>query len=703
MLADGQIELALEGYEQLFAQMPTDEVLRNRVNFLRDSLHRHAPDWQVRTYVISPRAVAEAHILAQRYAEALEILEWLLEKDPSDNGLARRVAMVRAMRNGTSDAGIEPTASTSLMTPEMLVEAHLAGGDVAAALHLLRSLAHKRPHDQRLQDRLRGLKAAWGQDDAEISRRVAQTAAERTADVAAVPAVEPETAAPPAANRTGDAQLQPDPAAPASGNAVQESDDMVSESDETVAAESEIDRVTETDAAMPASPATDFELSLEEQKTVARSRPIPVVKPALPQSPRPAEPPPLPPKRQPRSVTDPKRDGYGILRSLLEDAEQALQQEHVQRVPTDQVRSTASPLQSERPTNPSKHSARRRAVEDFGAPAVSPAVAKSSSKVESSAPAASPVAVPVPAANEVQAAAAEVAGQVRGRRRRRKLRQAHDTGSAQDLVQGDPQQPLESKLLRSPLESTSAQDIELFDIHEALTAPDGRSLSKAKAAAKAAAAGAAPAVLEPVAAPEPEPVREVAAGDGPALASAPAVEPAPVVDKTAKPEDFDDDETVHDEELARRLSANVAAAIGRPAEFAAPPPTHVVPGRRERPVSSPQGDMVLPGAPVKSSGRSALGNAFEPPPPTNVLPGRRGRRGAAAPPAPAVAPTVALAASPPQPAAAENRTASDLFDEDDDPTLLDKSPLLTTDADAAAENAAGPSTSAMRRLKKKER
>lgn len=700
MLADGQIELALEGYERLFAQLPTDQVLRNRVNFLRDSLHRHAPKWQVRTYVISPRAVAEAHILAERYAVALEILEWLLENDPSDNGLARRVAMVRAMRNGTTDVGIEPTASTSLMTPEMLVEAHLAGGDVAAALHLLRSLASKRPHDQRLQDRLRGLKAAWGKDDAEISRRLALRADEVTDD--ATPAVDEATAASvsepepePELEREPELEPAPEPAPEPAlelepENRTLDLVEEVADSDQTVATEppAEVERVTETDAALPLAPPTaepttepgiepaadrvsaaaDFDTPLAEQQTIARARPLSAVRPAvaIPQAPPPG-PPPLPAKRPPRSVTDPKRDGYGILRGLLEDAEQALQQEHVQRVPTDQVRSAASPLQSERPTNPSKHSARRKAVEDFGVPAVSPAAA------------AGPAPASALTSGEAAASAVEVAGQVRGRRRRKKLRQAHDTGSAKDLVEGDPQQPLESKLLHSPHDNTASHDIELFDIHEALTAPDGRSLAKGKAAAKAvasaAAADAAPPAVDPVLVVESQPA---------------------VAQRATRPEDFDDDETVHQDGLSQRAQ-DKAAGSGRRREFAAPPPTNVVPGRRERSLSPPAGAVVLPGAPARSSGRSALGSTFEPPPPTSVLPGRRGRLGGAAAPAPAV--EVVASVLPARPPVAGAHPASDLFDEDDDPTLLDQSPLLTPEA-AAAEKAAGPSTNEIRRSKK---
>ncbi|MBN2358889.1 MAG: hypothetical protein JXR83_05505 [Deltaproteobacteria bacterium] len=596
LLAEGQIELALEGYEQLFAQLPTDEVLRKRVNFLRDSLHRHAPDWQVRTYVISPRAVAEAHIMAERYAEALEILEWLLETDPSDTGLARRVAMVRAMRNGSADVGIEPTASTSQMTPEMLVEAHLAGGDVSAALLLLKSLAHKRPHDQRLQNRLHGLEAAWGKEDGAHSPRVALTVDESTADE--LPAVAAVDAA--------------DDPAPAAFPPLED----------------------------------EVEIPLEEQQTVARARALPSAKPEpeafasppapAPPSPPPAmpeavpspRPPPLPPKRRARSVTDPKRDGYGILRSLLEDAEQALQQGQEQRVPTDKVRSAASPLPPERATSPGKRSARRRAAGDGSSPAV-------------------------PSAGDPPQAV------VRGRRRRKKIRRAHDVGSASDLVQGDPHQPLESKLLQTPLDSTASRDVELFDIHEALTAPDGRSLTSAR--------------------PRPAPAEPAAAGPSEAAPAGP----------TPRPADFDDEATVHDE--PRSEPAAVPAATvesrsrsrrsGRAADFAPPPPTNVLPGRRDSSRARAGGELVLPGTMNEGGGRSALGTAFSPPPPTAVLPGRRGE-GSTTPAEAATGagrqsePAAAQAVPDLAPAAAP--ASDDLFDDDDEPTLLDENPLTAT-------------------------
>lgn len=160
----GDAEKALKGYERLQTRFPKDPVIRHRVGFLRDTLHRHAPEWQVRTYVISPRAIAEAHIIAQRYEAALELLEGLLEAQPEEQGLARRVAMVRSMRDGREDDGLEITASTHLMSPEMLIDAHLAGGDVGAALRLLKSLCQRRPNDQRLQARMRSLSQAWDAD-----------------------------------------------------------------------------------------------------------------------------------------------------------------------------------------------------------------------------------------------------------------------------------------------------------------------------------------------------------------------------------------------------------------------------------------------------------------------------------------------------------------------------------------------------------
>lgn len=165
----GEAEKALKGYERLQTRFPNDPVINNRVGFLRNTLHRHAPEWQVRTYVISPRAIAEAHIIAGRFVIALEILEGLLEAEPGDHGLARRVAMVRSMRDGKQDAGLEVTASTQIMSPEMLIDAHLAGGDVHAALRLMQKLCQRRPHDNRLQKRMKSLSAAW---DAQMDDQV---------------------------------------------------------------------------------------------------------------------------------------------------------------------------------------------------------------------------------------------------------------------------------------------------------------------------------------------------------------------------------------------------------------------------------------------------------------------------------------------------------------------------------------------------
>ena len=168
-ISRGKAEKALDGYERLQSRFPNDQVINNRVAFLRNTLHRHAPEWQVRTYVISPRAIAEAHIIAERYDIALEILEGLHEAQPDEQGLARRVAMVRSMRDGKKDAGLEATASTQIMSPEILIDAHLAGGDVHAALRLLQKLCQRRPHDNKLQRRMQSLSAAW---DAQLDEQV---------------------------------------------------------------------------------------------------------------------------------------------------------------------------------------------------------------------------------------------------------------------------------------------------------------------------------------------------------------------------------------------------------------------------------------------------------------------------------------------------------------------------------------------------
>jgi len=127
--------------------------------------------------------------------------------------------MVRALRDGATDPGIETTASTRFLTPEMLVDAHIAAADFESALKILRTLVERLPGNKKLQARLAALEAAYLDDPASTSaverRTIAPPAAVEPAPEAWADTLTTEpTHAPPAVPQPGQAPPRPTPRPP---------------------------------------------------------------------------------------------------------------------------------------------------------------------------------------------------------------------------------------------------------------------------------------------------------------------------------------------------------------------------------------------------------------------------------------------------------------------------------------------------------
>ena len=411
-VAAGDADQALQGYERLLARMPRDPVLRKRVDFLRDSLHRHAPDWQVCTYVISPQAVAEAHIMDEHYAEALEILEWMLESHPEDTGLARRVAMVRAMRDGNDDPNIEPTASTHIMSAETLVEAHTAAGEIEAALRLLKAMIAQRKDNARLKERLAALEAAWGRSADELQPATLEKEGPVARAADAVYGVQEQA---PRARVTGPVGRAAEEAFGAADAGDEEDHDVFTNTSRRPRSE------VAAEAAVPEEGGGVLGAMFSEaQKTIKRER----------LERRVLEPPGGPTARPPAKPPKPP---------ALRKARKPGGKRAAKHPPVGQGG------EGDSHTRPGKHSAKIK----------QPASAEEER-------------------GKTKKRARKKSAETTARRKARKLRRRLGEGSGKDLIAGDPHSAAGSRLLGTPPdEVTETAAVEEFDIHEQLTMPEG--------------------------------------------------------------------------------------------------------------------------------------------------------------------------------------------------------------------------------------